>query len=193
LKKHTIIAMIEWIVVIFLIWLFIHADFLPTGSRTPEKAHQLSEQGFHYGPSNVVRKVTVPFDKDQVIFLGTYKDWYSADTVQKKRGGWFPGGGVAGNKIDRSKGFSYSWEGVNSRSSSFMTYKIFGYVNDDEITRIELNMKEKDTDNLTTIAQDIKSDRMFLFIFKGDYAGNPMKSLRGMDQAGKIRYEEQLY
>lgn len=192
MTKHRIIAAVEWIFVVVLLWLFFNTGINPIGSRTPEKAHQLSEQGFHYGPSNVVRKVTVPFDKDQVIFLGTYKDWFSADTVQKKRGGWFPGGGVAGNKIDRSKGFSYSWEGVNSRSSSFMTYKIFGYVTDDKITRIELTMKEKDKDNLTTIAQDIKSDRMFLFIFKGDFKGNPMRSLRGLDQAGKVRYEEQL-
>jgi hypothetical protein len=164
MKKHTIVAIAEWIFVLLLLGLFIQEDIFTTGSRTPEQAHRLSENSFHFGPSNIVRKVSVPFDKHQVVFLGTYKDWFSADSVLQKRGGWVPGDGVGGVNIDRNRPFSYSWSG-SSTHDSLMMYKFYGYVTDDRIATIELLMTDKETGNLTPMREEITNDHMFLFIW----------------------------
>jgi hypothetical protein len=191
MKKHTIAAIVEWVLVVLLFWLFIQEDIYPIGSRTPEKAHRLSERGFHYGPSNIVRKVNVPFDKHQVVFLGTYKDWFSADSVLQKRGGWVPGDGVGGVKIDRSKPFSYSWSG-NSTHDSLMMYKFYGYVTDDRIATVELLMTDKETDNLTSMREEMANDHMFLFIREEKNGNLKWQAVRGLDKAGNILYEQKL-
>ncbi|TVY04417.1 hypothetical protein [Cohnella terricola] len=189
MKKKTLFAIGEWIAVALLIWLCFHENLIPIGGSTPEETHRLSESSFHYGPSEIVRKVEVPFDKDQVIFLGTYKDWFSADSVYRKRGGWFPGGGVAGVEIDRDKAFSYSWEG-NSAGDSQIMYKFYGYVSDDRIATMELLMTEKDTGKPVQMREEITNDRMFLFLWKIKDGSRDWQAIRGLDKDNKVIYEQ---
>lgn len=177
--------------VLLLLWLVFRDNIATPGSSTPEQAHRLSESGYHYGPSEVVRKVTVPFDKHRVIFLGTYKDWFSADTVVKKKGGWVAGGGVAGVEIDRSKALSYSWE-ANSVSDKRMMYKFFGYVSDGRISAVELLMTAKETGKRAPMREAIGDDRMFLFVWEAKSVSREWEALRGLDEDGRVLYEEKF-
>ncbi|MFD2329369.1 hypothetical protein ACFSR7_08965 [Cohnella sp. GCM10020058] len=191
MNRKLIFAGFEWIAIVLLLWLVWREGIFTPGSLTPEKAHRLSESGFHYGPSTVVRKVTVPFDKHQVIFLGTYKDWFSADSVVKKRGGWVAGGGVGGIKIDRDKALSYGWEGT-SLSRSLMTYKFYGYVSDDRIATVELLMTDKETGKSAPMREAITDDRMFLFLWESKQDSYAWQTIRGLDKEGSVLYEQKL-
>jgi hypothetical protein len=189
MKKRTIAAIVEWVFVLLLFWLFVQEGIYKSGSRTPEEAHRLSEKSFHYGPSKIVRKVNVPFDQHQVVFLGTYKDWFSADSVLEKRGGWVPGGGVAGVKIDRTRPFSYSWSG-DSTHDSLMMFKFYGFVTDDRIAAVELLMKDKE--RVTSMREVLTNDRMFLFMWEAKDGSREWQAVRGLDKAGKVIDEQKL-
>ncbi|MDG0791273.1 hypothetical protein OMP38_10615 [Cohnella ginsengisoli] len=191
MNRKFVFAGFEWLAILLLLWLVWREDLFMPGSFTPEQAHRLSESGFHYGPSTIVRKVTVPFDQHQVIFLGTYNDWFSADTVVKKKGGWMAGGGVGGIKIDRDKALSYSWEG-SSLSRSLMTYKFYGYVSDDRITTVELLMTDKETGKLAPMREAVTEDRMFLFLWESKQGSATWQAIRGLDKEGGVLYEQSL-
>ncbi|EFM12502.1 conserved hypothetical protein [Paenibacillus curdlanolyticus YK9] len=191
MNKKTIFSIIEWLIVVLLLWLCFETYYISIGSSSPEQAHQLSERSFHYGPSNVVRKVEVPFDRDQVIFLGKYKDWFSADTVQRKRGRWVPGGSVAGVPIDRDKAISYSWQG-DSPKDSRMSYKFYGYVSDERITAVELLMTDKKSGKAAPLREEIKEDRMFLFLWEAKQGSLQWQAIRGLDKDGKVIDEQKL-
>ncbi|MBB6730578.1 hypothetical protein [Cohnella zeiphila] len=191
MNKRTLFAIAEWAAVLLLIWLFYRSDIIfPHGSSTPEQAHRLSESSYHYGPSKVVRKVAAPFDPDRVVFLGTYKIWFSADTVVRKRGGWWPNGGVAGVEIDRDKPFSYSWEG-SATQDSLMAYKFYGYVTDDRISAVELLLTDRNTGKSTPMREEIGADRMFLFLWEAN-DDSRMQAVRGLDKEGSVVYEQEL-
>jgi hypothetical protein len=187
-KRKTLFAIVEWLVVILLVWLVFRENIYPAGSSTPEEAHRLSESSYHYGPSVIVRKVVVPFDQHQVVFLGTYKDWFSADSVLQKRGGWVPGGGVGGVKIERDKSLSYSWEGTGHKN--LIMYKFFGYVSDDRIAAVELLLTDKDTGKPMPLREKIAEDRLFLFLWEGK--DGEMQAVRGLDSQGNVVYEQKL-
>ncbi|GMK37371.1 hypothetical protein PCCS19_04240 [Paenibacillus sp. CCS19] len=184
-------ASAEWIAILMLLFLLYRENVFMTGAYSSEQAHQQSESSYHYGPSTIARKVTVPFDKDQVIFLGIYKEWFSADSVKKQRGGWFAGGGVAGVPIERDKGLTFSWEGTSTgkRSEGLMMYKFYGYVSDETITAVELLMKDAETGNPETMRETITDDRMFLFLWQTKNARNDWQTLRGYDKEGNVVYE----
>jgi len=188
MKRKTLVSAVEWLFVLLLLWLAYRANVNPVGSPTPEQAHRLSESGYHYGPSDIARKVIVPFDNNHVVFLGTYKNWFSADSVHKERGGWVPGSGVAGVPIDRDQPVSYSWEG-NSNGDSVMTYKFYGYVSGERIAAVTLSMKEKDSGRTTTMREEIGSDRMFLFLWEAKDGSREWQSLRGLGPGGEVIYE----
>ncbi|RUS45364.1 hypothetical protein [Cohnella sp. AR92] len=191
MNRNRIFAIVEWIFVLLLLLLVIREDIFMPGSVTPEQAHRLSESGFHYGPSTIVRKVEVPYGKHRVIFLGTYKDWFSADTVIKRKGGWFAGGSVAGVKIDRSKALSYSYGG-SSDSHSLMLWRFFGYVSDDRIATVELLLTDKETGKLTPMRETITNDRMFLFMWEEKNGSHEWQAVRGLDEQGNVLYEQKL-
>ncbi|PWW04748.1 hypothetical protein DFQ01_10629 [Paenibacillus cellulosilyticus] len=193
MNKRWLIITVEWVAVFLLLFLIYRENIFTPGSRTPEQAHRLSESGFHYGPSTIVRKVTVPFDKNQVIFLGTYKEWFSADSVQKRRGGWVAGGGVAGIKIERDKGLSYSWEGSSMSNVDQRTfYKFYGYVSDERILTVELLMTDKETGQPAPMRESITADHMFLFLWEAEYGSSEWQSLRGLDKDGNVIYEQKF-
>lgn len=193
MNKKFIFASIEWLVVVLLLFLVYRDNIFTPGSSTPEQAHHLSESSYHYGPSTIVRKVNNPFDKNQVIFLGTYKDWFSADSVIKRRGGWVAGGGVAGVKIERDKGLSYSWQGNStSRTDHQMLYKFYGYVSDERIVTVELLMTDKDTGQPTPMSENITDEHMFLFLWEAVDSSREWQSLRGLDKDGNVIYEQKF-
>ncbi|SFJ69343.1 hypothetical protein SAMN02799624_05529 [Paenibacillus sp. UNC496MF] len=192
MRRRTAIAAAEWAAVLLLAWLFVRTLPVYTGSRTPEEAHRLSEKSFHYGPTAVARKVVAPFDKDQVVFLGTYKAWFSADTVKRRHGGWVPGDGVGGVEIDRSKPLTYSWSG-SATHDRLMAFKFYGYVSDDRIAAIELVMTGKKSGNMASMHAPIGKDRMFLFLWEADNGNNgEWQSVLGLDASGKLVYEAKL-
>ncbi|MFC4810471.1 DUF5044 domain-containing protein [Paenibacillus sp. GCM10023250] len=192
MSRRAIIAAAEWAAVLLLAWLFVQTLPAAAGSRTPEEAHRLSEKSFHYGPTVVARKVVAPFDKDQVVFLGTYKDWFSADTVKRQTGGWVPGDGVGGVEIDRSKPFTYSWSGSGTHDN-LMTFKFYGYVSDARIAAIELVMTDRKSGSMVSMHEPIGEDRMFLFLWEADNGSNAeWQSVRGLDASGKLVYEAKL-
>ncbi|RKP58018.1 hypothetical protein D7Z26_00455 [Cohnella endophytica] len=104
MKRKTLITLCEWVAAVALLFLLFKLEVYPLGTfRSADATHALSERSLHYGPSKVAKKVTVPFDSHQIVYLGTYKDWFSADLVVKRGFGWELGSGESGIKIDRSK------------------------------------------------------------------------------------------
>ncbi|GGH21788.1 hypothetical protein [Paenibacillus segetis] len=194
MSKKTIIVIVEWCIAIVLVFLFFRLDDAYFGSLTPMKAHELSERSYHYGPSKIVREVH--FDDNTTVYLGVYKDWFSADTVIKQGLGWYPGGGVAGMKIDSSKSLTYNW-GITSRDKKLSLAQFYGYVTDPEITSVVLNtltLNGDDSDVRTpaSMSQDINDDQMFLFIWNDKDLNSNWVSIQGLDREGKVRYEQKL-
>lgn len=191
MKKKLLYPSIEWIAILLLLFLMYRENFPNMGALSPEQAHRQSESSMHYGPSTIVRKVTVPFDKDQVIFLATYKEWFSADSVNKKWNGWFAGGGVAGVPIERDKGLTFSWEGTSTgkRTEGLMMYKLYGYVSDASITEVELLMKDEETSKPVSMREKLTDDHMFLFLGESKNSRIGWQTLRGFDKDGKVVYE----
>jgi hypothetical protein len=194
MRKKAIITSAEWIVAVLFVFLYFRGGDPLDGSPDARKAHELSESSFHYGPSKIVREV--PFDSNTVVFLGTYKKWFSADTSLKKGSRWFPGGGVGGMEIDNSKPLTYSWE-VSQIDKKLRLAKWYGYVSDPQIKTVVLNIDvKKDAHtvpgNEKVLTQTIKEDRMFLFLWNEGDQQSVWKSIQGLDQAGKLIYEQKL-
>ncbi|BBI34252.1 hypothetical protein [Cohnella abietis] len=191
MRRKTIITTVEWCIAILLVFLYFKEGHTMNGSLTAAKAHQLSERSYHYGPSQIVREV--PYGKDTVIFLGLYKDWFSADTSVKQRMGWYPGGGVSGVAIDKSKPLTYFWE-ISQLNKTLRLGKFFGYVSDPKITTVVLNMvylndKREELNKTIELRESIKEDRMFLFLWNELENQYRWKSIQGMDDEGKVLYE----
>lgn len=192
MSRSKLIVLAEWALVLVLVLLFVHERLYTTGgSLTPEKAHLISEASRHYGPSTIARKADVPFAKHEVVFLGAYKDWFSADVVTRSYGTWGPGTGSGPMKIDRSKPMTYSWSG-NSTGQGNMGYLYCGYAADAAITDVELLMKEKETGEPIVMREKLTDDRMFLFMWETKNGSRQMQAIRGLDAAGNVRYDEKL-
>ncbi|QYR22462.1 hypothetical protein KZ483_05660 [Paenibacillus sp. sptzw28] len=194
MRKKTIITAAEWIVAVLLVFLYFRDGDPLDGSTDARKAHELSESSFHYGPSKIVREVS--FDSNTVIFLGTYKKWFSAGTSIKRGTRWFPGGGVGGMEIDNSKPLTYSWE-VSQIDKELRLAKWYGYVSDPQIKTVVLYMEVKKefrnpAGKEEVLRQTIKEDRMFLFVWNEGDQQYIWKSIQGLDQEGKLVYEQKL-
>lgn len=186
-------GMLEWSAVLILFIILLWVSGWDRTSLTAQDAHELSERSYHYGPSKVVRKIQV--DQDTVVFLGTYKQWFSADTVTRSHFKWRPGGGVAGVPKNPDKPLAYSWE-VSSSGSGGTLAKFYGYVNDPKIVTVELDYVMGDRGRNTATSgserQSIPDDRMFLFVWKTEGRDFSWQSIKGLDREGKVRYEHKL-
>ncbi|MEK4511047.1 DUF5044 domain-containing protein [Paenibacillus anaericanus] len=194
MSKKTVILIVEWCIAILFVFLFFRGYNPYMGSLTPTKAHELSERSYHYGPSKIVK--VVPFGGNTTVYLGVYKEWFSSDTVIKRGLGWHPGGGVGGVWIDSSKPLTYSWS-VSERDKKLTLAQFYGYVSDPEITTVVLYTETDSVDNkeartLSTMSQEINEDRMFLFIWNDKDLNSHWKSIQGLDQEGKVVYEEKF-
>ena len=182
-KRHRVI--IEWVVAIVLIVVTYKFSLLSYGSFSPLKAHEESERTFHYGPSKIIK--TIDLD-EQKIYLCKYKDWFSANTVKKGIVKWYPGGHVGGTAIDYSKQVSFSWNGSSNKQNK-MAMKVYGCVNNSEITTILL-AEENETN---TSRYDLDESKMFIFYWEEDSEKHKVKYLKGLNKDGKIIYEEKVY
>jgi len=160
MRRMTVMIVVEWCVAILFIFLFFSGGNSYVGSVSAKQAHELSERSYHYGPSKVVREV--PFGDDITIYLGKYKNWFSADTVIRRTLGWYPGGGVNGVEIDHSKPLTYSYS-ISQHDKKLSLAQFYGYVTDSEITTVVLNTEIKEIEK-SLMSQVIKEDRMFLFL-----------------------------
>ncbi|MFC5472267.1 hypothetical protein ACFPPD_26640 [Cohnella suwonensis] len=193
MNKKTVFAIVEWALIALLVWLVFREQAFPVliGSSSPEKAFRQSESTYHYGPSTILRKVEVPGDDRQVIFLSKYKDWFSAHSVIKGRIGWRPGGGVAGVKIKPDKPLTYSWEGHGIKDGR-MLLKFYGYVPDDRISTVELLKTDVETGKAAPLMEKLNADRMFLFRWEEESSRWEWSAIRGLDSNGQVVYEQKL-
>lgn len=194
MRKKMVMSAVEWCVAILLIVLFFWVDSLSMGSYTAKTAHELSERSYHYGPSQIVKEISV--GKDTVVYLGIYKNWFSADTIIKRNLKWYPGGGTAGVEINRTKPLTYSWE-ISQGAKRTGLAKFYGYVTDPDITTVVLNTEIQNSANngtgkISTMSQTIQKDRMFLFLWDTGGDHYVWKSIQGLDREGKVRYDSEL-
>ncbi|WP_239616760.1 hypothetical protein [Cohnella mopanensis] len=199
MKRKTIVMTLEWALAVLLVFLFFSDGPFTIGSGSAAEAHERSERSYHYGPSQTIKEIQ--YRNDIVIFLSTYKNWFSADTSVKKGWRWFPGGGVGGVEIDKSKAVSYSWEISRYKKERWIA-KFYGYVSDPRITSVVLNMdvinegkqtdSKDDTQKMTVLKQSITEDRMFLFLWNEAEIRYTWKSLQGLDSEGNVLYEQTL-
>lgn len=173
-------AIIEWTIAIVLMAVSWRFSSLSYGSFSPLKAHEQSERTYFYGPSKIIKTIDL---HEQKIYLCRYKDWFSADTVNKGIIKWYSGSGVSGTPIDYSKQVTFTWNAPANKQNK-MTFKVFGYVNNPEITAILLLGE----DGTKASRYDLDKDRMFIFY----WIDNRPEYLKGVNNDGKIIYEEKV-
>ncbi|MGP4108497.1 DUF5044 domain-containing protein [Virgibacillus sp. L01] len=197
MKSINKTAIIEWILAALLIFVIVsESPYLNYYHLSPIKAHEQSERTYYYGPSKIVEDI----DLGSVhIYLGKYKDWFSANMVVRRTGiFWRPGSGVGGREIKQEQDITHSWSG-SSIKEDYMLMKFYGIVTNPEITEVELDVvegydrKEKiSKDQIRTFSYELEDHRMFLFHWNGQEHEYRRLSLRGLDQSGNVVYEKDL-
>lgn len=179
-KKFSII---EWIIALIMVSICIYYYLFSYGSFTAINAFKASEKSYHYGPSQIKKKIDL---KNGKIYLGKYKDWISATAIEKRLIKWYPANGVGGFPINYSNKVTQTWTCGNMGDKSYI-YTFFGYVNDSTITTVDFKAEKKG--KTSTMKYNINSDKMFIFCW--DDNGNESKpiSLSGLDKVGKVVYE----
>jgi hypothetical protein len=198
MKKEKKKAIIEWVISILLV-LFVVKDslYLTHYHLSPVAAHEQSERTYYYGPSEVVEEI----DLDEVrIFLGKYKDWFSANMVIQEKGFfWRAGSGVGGMEIKEDQDISHSWSGSRI-NEDWMLMRFYGIVTNPEIEQIELDVVEGyrsaegnvPAEEIVTLIYPLQNHRMFLFHWNEIEHEYQMITLRGIDVKGEIVYQEKL-
>jgi hypothetical protein len=186
-------AILEWIIVILLLAVAVKDSlFINYYHLTPIAAHEQSERTYYYGPSEVVEEI----DLGEVrIYLGKYKNWFSANSVLKQAGVfWVPGSQVGGNEVQQNQDISYSWSG-SKINDDLMLMKFYGIVTNPNIVTVELDVTDKKVNGdggLKTLTYPLEKHRMFLFHWNELEYSYQWESLRGMDENGKLVYEQSL-
>jgi hypothetical protein len=198
MKKVKKKVIIEWTTAVLLLFFVVtESPYINYYLLSPNAAHEQSERTFYYGPTEVVEEIDLG---DVHIFLGKYKDWFSANMVVKHAGVfWGPGSGVGGNEIKKNKDISYSWSG-SSINEDLMLMKFYGIVTNPKIDLVELdvvegyNHREKPKDGeLHTFSYLLKEHRMFLFHWNEQEHEYQWLSIRGLDENREVVYEETFY
>lgn len=171
LKK--VIRNILIIAIIFFLFLNLTGLYL-----SPLSAHENSERGFHYGPSEVVH--IEDFDKGKYI-LGKYDQWISCNTVTRYLFFlWSSGSQVIGFENTKNKPIEYTW------SMSEGTLKLYGIINDERIQKIEFELNNGLTGTNTQFYNDL-----FLYVWDLDHDEfwNTI-NIWGYDANDNLIYEE---
>lgn len=179
-------AVIEWSIAAVLLFLCTRYSILAYGNFTAAKAHEQSEKTFHYGPSQIIKTINLDGGK---IYLCRYKDWYSADTVRKGIIKWYPENGPGGYPIDYTKKVSYSWSTATIKNN-ISVMKVFGYVNDSGISKMVLEINSNNT--VRRLQYSLDKSRMFIFYWEESRYINNTINIKGMDDYGKIIYEDKF-
>lgn len=148
---------------------------------TPLSAHEHSERGLHYGPSDVVHVEDFNGGK---YFLAKYDQWYSCDSIQRTLGiFWRPGSGSLGAENDKTKAVAYDC------SASDDNYVFYGIINDDRIKMIELTLEDG-----RILTQTQFYDNMFLIPWTIDNIKNTyFEKIKGYDASDKVIFESDRY
>ncbi|RSK27545.1 DUF5044 domain-containing protein [Bacillus sp. HMF5848] len=181
---------IEWVIAIVLLFFAVkESPYFNYYHLSPLAAHEQSERTYHYGPSNIVESIDVG---DVRLYMGTYKEWFSVNSVEKHAGVfWRPGSHVGGTEIDKNQAISYSWSG-STINDDLMLMKIYGVVTNPNIVEVQLDVMEGSGNPVQTLSYPLKDHRMFLFYW--NELENPYKwlFLRGVDKTGNTVYEHEL-
>jgi hypothetical protein len=193
MHKQKKITIIEWVVAILLLFVALkESPYLNYYHLSPTAAHEQSERTFYYGPSEIVEE----FDLGNVrIYLGKYKDWFSANSVLKHAGiFWQPGSHVGGTEIKQNQDISYSWSGFQI-NDELMLMKFYGIVTNPKIVKVELDVVDSYLSRetaLKTLSYPLEKHRMFLFYWNEQEYSYQWDSIRGIDENGEVVYEETL-
>ncbi|MDP4089045.1 MAG: hypothetical protein Q8930_07215 [Bacillota bacterium] len=179
-KKLT--GILEWIVAVVLLAICIYCYLFSYGSFTAENAFKASEKTSNYGPSEV--KKVIDFENEK-IYLAKYKDWFSANAVRKASIKWYPQG-TGGTPIDYNNKITHSYDGSSNGQNSFIC-KIYGYVNDPDITEIDLEVSENGQNS--TLKYNIDSNKMFIFYWDDKIHHYSYTALTGLNKDGQKVYE----
>jgi hypothetical protein len=180
-------SIIEWTIAAILLVTAVY-PFIYYGSFSALKAYQKSEQSYHYGPSEILEVIDFPKGR---IFLGKYDKWFSAHTIKKGLIRWYPGGDPGGYPIKENEQISSTWSGSRI-SDDYYLYKVYGYVNNSDITTVTLEVewiKEDKTEN-KVLEYKLKDHRGFIFYWNENETKYKLETLRGLDTNGNILYEQ---
>jgi len=186
-KKY--LAVIEWIVAILLLILCYRLSSLSIGHFSAIKAHEFSEKTMHYGPSKIIKEIDL---KNRKVYLCKYKDWISADTVDKKFIKWHTGSPVSPRPIDYSKKVTHSWASSSAYKNDESLLTVIGYVNDQTITTIIVETVKEKSSDIETLKYKLDDSHMFIFTVTDKKATHFPKTVKGLDKDGKVVYEERL-
>lgn len=188
-------ALIEWTLASILLFFVVkESPYFNYYHLSPLEAHKQSERTFYYGPSEVVEEIDFG---DAQVFLGIYKDWFSANMVVKHKGiFWAPGSGIGGTEIKKDQDISHSWSG-SSINEDFMLMKFYGIVSNPDIVKVELDVIEgyhnsaNAENEVLTLSYILNDHRMFIFHWNEVEHEYKWISLRGLNRNGDIVYEEE--
>ena len=184
-KKYS--AVIEWIIAVVLLLLCYRFSIFSAGHFSALNAHKLSEKTMHYGPSKIIKEIDL---KNRKVLLCKYKDWISADVVERNFIRWYPGSPVSPRPIDYTKKVTYSWSasGVSDNRDSLLT--VIGYANDPTITKIILEAKKQKSSTIETQTYKLDESHMFIFNLTDKKDMYFFTDIKAVDKDGKVIYEE---
>jgi len=187
--KKKFSTVIEWTIAIVLLILCYRLSFLSYGHFSALKAHEFSEKTMHYGPSKIIKEVAL---KNRKVYLCKYKDWISADVVEKGIIKWHSGSSLFGYPIDYTKKVSSTWgaSGAYEKKESLLT--VIGYANDPTITTIIVETVKEKSSDIETLKYKLDDSHMFIFTITDKKATYLPKTVKGLDKDGKVVYEERL-
>jgi hypothetical protein len=178
-------AFIEWALAIFLAIVCLNFYVFSYMKFSPEKAFRSSERTINYGPSQIVKEL----DKDGIrIYLARYKDWISAQAIERKLITFsHAGGNVTGIPIKYDEKVTYTWSGSSVKKNKFL-WMVYGYVNDAAIHKITLNIKRGD--KIESMEYLLDENRMFVFTWLDDNSNQGfIYKVTGTDKENNILYE----
>lgn len=187
ISKEKRKAVIEWAITVLLIGFALYSSpFIQYYHLSPKAAHEQSERTYYYGPSEIVEEVDLG---DVRIYLGKYKEWFSANMVLKTAGlFWVPGSNVGGNEVKTGQDLSYSWSGTAINDDLYLMM-FYGIVTNPAIVKVELDVQEGTAESTTTLSENVDTHGMFLFHWNELKHKYQWKSIRGLDENGQIIYD----
>jgi hypothetical protein len=145
---------------------------------SPITAHERSERDLHYGPSEIIH--VEDFDGDRYL-LCQYDKWISCNVVKRRFFVfWSHGMNPVGFENDTYQKIDYSWRGWED-------YSIFwGSINDKDITKIELDLRDG-----STMTETEFYDGLFVFSWKPEKLQIPaFTEVRGYNTEGELVFED---
>ncbi len=148
-------------------------------SLTAIAAHEKSERGIHYGPSEIIH---IENYKNNKFILGKYDKWVSCNTVKRVLlFFWAAGDQPVGFENDKEKALCYTWY------FSRPIFRAYGIINDKNIKKIEVTLT-----NGTVLTQTEFYDDLFLLVYDTEEEGDSYFDLiRGYDAENNIVFESE--